>query len=68
MELAHNEGYVLASYAITLVAMIIIIGWVLLDSRGRQRELKRLEETGIRRRSARIVAAAEAATEKTIDA
>lgn len=68
MELAHNEGYVLASYAITLVAMIVIIGWVLLDSRGRQRELKRLEETGIRRRSARTSAAAEAATEKTIDA
>ncbi len=35
MELAHNEGYVLASYLITLVAMIVIIGWVLLDSRGR---------------------------------
>lgn len=68
MELAHNEGYVLASYAITLVAMIIIIGWVLLDSRGRQRELKRLEETGIRRRSARQANAGEAATEKTIDA
>jgi len=68
MELAHNEGYVLASYAITLVAMIVIIGWVMLDSRGRQRELKRLEETGIRRRSARTTGAAEAATEKTWDA
>ncbi len=67
MELAHNEGYVLASYAITLVAMIVIIGWVMLDSRGRQRELKRLEETGIRRRSARPAAAAEAATKKTLD-
>lgn len=68
MELAHNEGYVLASYLITLVAMIVIIGWVLLDSRGRQRELKRLEEAGIRRRSARQATVAEAATEKTIDA
>ncbi len=68
MELAHNEGYVLASYLITLVAMIVIIGWVMLDSRGRQRELKRLEETGIRRRSARQAPTGEAATEKTIDA
>lgn len=68
MELAHNEGYVLASYAITFVAMIVIIGWVLLDSRGRQRELRRLEEAGIRRRSARTAATGEAATEKTIDA
>ncbi len=68
MELAHNEGYVLASYLITLIAMIVIIGWVLLDSRGRQRELKRLEETGIRRRSARTATTGEAATEKTIDA
>ena len=68
MELAHNEGYVLASYALTLIAMIVIIGWVLLDSRGRQRELKRLEETGIRRRSARTASPGEPATEKTIDA
>ncbi|HWU63042.1 MAG TPA: heme exporter protein CcmD [Ensifer sp.] len=67
MELAHNEGYVLASYALTLIAMIIIIGWVLLDSRGRQRELKRLEETGIRRRSASRTAG-ETSTEKTVDA
>ena len=68
MELAHNEGYVLASYLITLIAMIVIIGWVLLDSRGRQRELKRLEASGIRRRSARTTATGEPATEKTIDA
>ena len=68
MQLAHNEGYVLASYLITLIAMIDIVGWVFIDSRGRQRELKRLEEAGIRRRSARTAAAGEAATEKTLDA
>lgn len=68
MQLAHNEGYVVASYLITLIAMIVIIGWVLLDSRSRQRELKRLEASGIRRRSARTAAPGEPATEKTIDA
>ena len=53
MELPHNEGYVIAAYVLTVVAMIIIVGWVLLDSRGRRNELKRLEEAGIRRRSDR---------------
>lgn len=48
----HNESYVLASYALTFVALIIIIGWVMLDSRGRQSELNKLEAAGIRRRSA----------------
>jgi heme exporter protein D len=47
----HNESYVLASYALTFVAMIVIIGWVWIDSRARWSELKRLEEQGIRRRS-----------------
>ncbi|MCD2175797.1 heme exporter protein CcmD [Rhizobium sp. C4] len=68
MELAHNEGYVLASYAITAVAMVIIIGWVYIDSRSRQRELKRLDEAGIRRRSARTAAADQTVTGKTSDA
>jgi heme exporter protein D len=58
MELAHNEGYVIASYVLTLIAMIVIIGWVLLDSKGRQKELKKLEEAGIRRRSAAASSAA----------
>lgn len=64
MQLPHNEGYVIASYLVTLIAMIVIIGWVLLDSRGRQNELKVLEAAGIRRRSA---AAAKAAPETKDD-
>jgi heme exporter protein D len=48
----HNESYVLASYLLTFVALIVIIGWVMLDSRARQNELRRLEAAGIRRRSA----------------
>lgn len=52
MQLPHNEGYVLASYGVTFIAMILIIGWVWLDSRARQNELKKLEAAGIRRRSA----------------
>lgn len=48
----HNESYVLAAYALTFVALIVIIGWVMLDSRARQSELKKLDAAGIRRRSA----------------
>jgi heme exporter protein D len=51
MTLPHNESYVIASYLVTFIALVIIIASTMIDSRGRQRELKRLEAAGIRRRS-----------------
>ena len=57
MALPHNEAYVIASYLLTLVALVVIIGWVMLDSRGRRNELKRLEAAGIRRRSGQAATA-----------
>ena len=49
--------YVTAAYAITAVAMIGLIGWVLIDQRARKRELAALEAAGIRRRSDKTGAA-----------
>jgi heme exporter protein D len=43
--------YVTAAYAITAVAIVGLIGWVLMDQRARKRELAALEAAGIRRRS-----------------
>lgn len=65
MQLAHNESYVIASYLVTLIAMIVIIGWVFIDSRSRQKELKTLEAAGIRRRSAAGAATGQTAGQVT---
>jgi heme exporter protein D len=43
--------YVTAAYAITAIALVGLIGWILLDQRARRRELAELEAAGIRRRS-----------------
>ena len=45
--------YVTAAYAITVVVLSGLIGWILLDQRARRRELAELEAAGIRRRSDR---------------
>ncbi|MER9236580.1 heme exporter protein CcmD [Mesorhizobium sp. M0622] len=43
--------YVTTAYAITAVVLAGLIGWILLDQRGRKRELAELEASGVRRRS-----------------
>ena len=47
--------YVTAAYAITAVVLIGLIGWILIDQRGRKRELAELEASGVRRRSDKAV-------------
>lgn len=44
-------AYVIAAYGVTVVALLLVIGWILLDQRLQKAELKRLEAQGIRRRS-----------------
>lgn len=44
--------YVYGSYVATTLILGVMIGWVWLDGRARQAELKALEAAGIRRRSA----------------
>lgn len=45
--------YVAAAYAITGLALAGLVGWILLDQRGRRRDLAELEAAGVRRRSDR---------------
>jgi heme exporter protein D len=44
--------YVYSAWGISVVVLAVTIGWIWLDSGRLQRELKRLEAQGIRRRSA----------------
>ena len=48
---AHNFGFVAASYGVSFVVLALLIGGLLLQRRARQRELARLEASGIKRRS-----------------
>lgn len=44
--------YIYVSYAVSAAVVLALIGWVWLDGRARQKELRALEAAGIRRRSA----------------
>lgn len=43
--------YVTAAYAVTAIVLAGLIGWILIDQRGRKRDLAELEAAGVRRRS-----------------
>lgn len=45
--------YVTAAYAISAIAIAGLIGWILMDQRGRRREIAELQAAGLRRRSDR---------------
>jgi len=45
--------YVYASYIVTVIIIGCLVGWTWLDGRARQQELRTLEASGIRRRSAK---------------
>jgi len=49
-----HEFYIYVSYGVTGLVILALIGWVWLDGRARQRELKELEAAGVRRRSATV--------------
>lgn len=47
-----HTAYVIASYGIAAVTVAVLILWVWTDGRARRRELRALDDAGIRRRSA----------------
>ncbi|MEA2952602.1 MAG: heme exporter protein [Alphaproteobacteria bacterium] len=53
MDLGTHAGFILAAYAVAVVAIGVLIAWVLLDYRKQQRILAGLEARGVTRRSER---------------
>lgn len=49
-----HDFYIYVSYGVSGLVIMALIGWVWLDGRARQRELKALEVAGVRRRSATV--------------
>lgn len=46
-----HDAYVLAAYAVSAFTIGALVVWILIDQRGRKRDLAALEAAGIRRRS-----------------
>jgi heme exporter protein D len=51
MALGPHAAFIVAAYAITLVVVVVLIAWVMLDHRAQARALADLDAGGIRRRS-----------------
>ncbi|WP_018182998.1 heme exporter protein CcmD [Kaistia granuli] len=54
--LGPHAGFILAAYGVTIVIVLALVGWILLDGRMLRGQLADLEARGIRRRSARKAA------------
>jgi heme exporter protein D len=48
----NHTSFVVASYAIAVIVVAVLIAWVMLDFRAQRRNLAELEARGITRRSA----------------
>ncbi len=50
--MAPHAGFIIASYLVTLVVVVGMIVWIVVDGRLQKRRLAELEALGVRRRSA----------------
>ncbi len=51
MTFGSYASYILTSYALEAIVMLILIVWIARDHRGQTRRLGELEQSGISRRS-----------------
>ncbi len=51
--LAHQIGFIVAAYAVTVFVIAALIAWVVLDHSAQRRVLDEMEEQGMTRRSQR---------------
>lgn len=53
MNLGPHADFIVASYAVTVFVIALLVAWVVLDYSAQRRVLGDLEERGVRRRSQR---------------
>lgn len=51
MDFGNHAGFIFASYGLSLLVVVGLFVWVILDGRAQRRSLAELEARGIRRRS-----------------
>ncbi len=53
MLLGPYASFIVTSYALVALVLVILIGWIVLDYRNQTQRLRTLEESGVVRRSGR---------------
>ncbi|WP_299818332.1 heme exporter protein CcmD [uncultured Roseibium sp.] len=50
MDLGSHAGFILASYGLCLLTVLVLIAWIRIDKANLERALKELAEQGVSRR------------------
>jgi heme exporter protein D len=53
MSLGPYASFIVTSYALVAVVLVLLIGWIVIDYRNQTERLRALEESGVVRRSGR---------------
>jgi heme exporter protein D len=53
MSLGPYASFIVTSYALVALVLVILIGWIVLDYRNQTQRLRALDESGVIRRSGR---------------
>ena len=51
MSLGPYASFIVSSYALVALVLLLLIGWIALDYRGQTKRLRQLEDSGVTRRS-----------------
>jgi heme exporter protein D len=55
MSLGPYASFIVSSYALVALVLVLLIGWIMLDYRSQTRRLREFEESGVTRRSGQSV-------------
>ncbi|KZM51012.1 heme exporter protein CcmD [Labrenzia sp. OB1] len=50
MDLGPHAGFILASYGLCLLTVLVLIAWIRIDKAGQEKALRELAEQGVSRR------------------
>jgi heme exporter protein D len=53
MSLGPYASFIVTSYALVALVLVLLIGWIVLDYRNQRERLRELDASGIARRSGR---------------
>ena len=56
MSLGPHASFIITSYALAMLVVLILIAWVAIDYRRQKARLRELEASGVTRRSGRTAA------------
>jgi heme exporter protein D len=51
MSLGPYASFIISSYALVALVLLLLIGWIVLDYRSQTRRLREFEQSGVARRS-----------------